>query len=64
MIRAAIEHEQRCIRAYHSAQAELKAPALLATAAGVMANEAQHLAFLRDLLGQDASPVAFVTGRR
>ncbi len=63
MIRAAVEHELTCIRAYHSAQATLKAPALLGGAAGTMANEAQHLAYLRGLLGEDPVPAAFVTGR-
>ena len=63
MIRAALEHELQCIRAYQSAQVDLKAPALLGSAAGVMANEAQHLAVLRQLLGEQPVPVAFVTGR-
>ena len=63
LIRAAVEHEHTCIRAYHSAQATLKAPALLGSAAGAMANEAQHLAYLRGLLGEDPVPDAFVTGR-
>jgi len=63
MIRAALDHELHCIRAYRSAQATLKAPALLGSAAGVMANEAQHLAVLRQLLGEQPVPVAFVTGR-
>ncbi|HLM27594.1 MAG TPA: ferritin-like domain-containing protein [Thermoleophilaceae bacterium] len=63
MIRTAIDHELRCIRSYHSGQVTLKAPTLLAGAAGTMANEAQHLAFLRGLLGEDPVPVAFVTGR-
>ena len=62
LIRAAIEHEQTCIRAYLSAQSSLKAPALLGGAAGTMANEAQHLAWLRGLLGQEPVPRAFVTG--
>ncbi len=63
MIRTALGHEVMCIRAYQSAQVNLKAPALLGTAAGVMANEAQHLAVLRQLLGEQPVPVAFVTGR-
>jgi rubrerythrin len=63
LIRVAIEHEQTCIRAYLSAQTRLKAPALLGSAAGTMANEAQHLAYLRSLLGDEAVPRAFVTGR-
>ncbi|MDQ3720094.1 MAG: ferritin-like domain-containing protein [Actinomycetota bacterium] len=63
LIRLAAEHEVKCIRAYYEATAKLRSPALLATAAGVMANEAQHLAVLRQLLGGDPSPVAFVTGR-
>jgi rubrerythrin len=63
LIRAAVEHELTCIRAYLSAQSTLKAPALLGGAAGTMANEAQHLAYLRGLLGEDPAPAAFVTGR-
>ena len=63
LIRVAIEHEQTCIRAYLAAQSSLKAPALLGGAAGTMANEAQHLAWLRGLLGENPAPVAFVTGR-
>jgi rubrerythrin len=63
MIRTALDHELTCIRAYQSAQGSLKAPALLGSAAGVMANEAQHLAVLRQLLGEQPAPVAFVTGR-
>ena len=63
LIRLAAEHEMESIRAYYEAHAKLRSPALLATAASVMANEAQHLAVLRQLLGRDPSPVAFVTGR-
>ena len=63
LIRVAIEHELTCIRAYLSAQSQLKAPALLGGAAGAMANEAQQLAYLRGLLGEQPVPVAFVTGR-
>lgn len=63
LIRIALDHEVLCIRAYQSALAELKAPVVLGTAAGVMANEAQHLAVLRQLLGEQPVPVAFVTGR-
>jgi len=62
LIRLAAEHEMECIHAYYEAHAKLRSPALLATAAGVMANEAQHLAVLRQLLGRDPTPVAFVTG--
>ena len=63
LIRLAVGHERKCIRAYYEAHGRLRSPALLATAAGVMANEAQHLAVLRQQLGRDPSPVAFVTGR-
>lgn len=62
LIRLALEHEGQCIRAYYEAHAKLRSRTLLGTAAGVMANEAQHLAVLRQLLGRDPSPVAFVTG--
>jgi plasmid stability protein len=63
LIRVAAEHERTCISAYLSAQSQLKAPALLGGAAGTMANEAQHLAYLRGLLDDQPVPVAFVTGR-
>jgi hypothetical protein len=63
LIQVAIEHEQTCIRAYLSAQSSLKAPALLGGAAGAMATEAQQLAYLRGLLGDQPVPVAFVAGR-
>jgi len=63
LIRVAMRHEQTCIRAYLQAQTRLKAPALLGSAAGTMAAEAQHLAFLRGLIGEAPAPVAFVRGR-
>jgi rubrerythrin len=63
LIRTAIDHELTCIRAYDQALATLQAPAVLGGVAGTMANEAQHLAVLRQLLGEDPAPVAFVKGR-
>ena len=64
LIRFAVELEMECIRAYYEAHVTLQTPARLATAAGVIANDAQHLAVLRQLLDREPSPVAFVTGRR
>lgn len=55
--------EERSLRTYYRAQGTLRSPAPLATSAGIMANEAQHLALLRRSVGQNPSPVAFVTGR-
>jgi len=58
-----IDLERRSLRAFYVAQAALRTPALLATTAGIMGNDAQHLALLRQALGRDPSPEAFVTGR-
>ena len=58
----AIELETMAVAAYYDAQAKLRAPELLATAASIMANEAQHLVVLRQALGRNPSPRAFVTG--
>jgi rubrerythrin len=62
LTRFAVEFEAMAIAAYHDAQARLRAPELLAMAASIMANEAQHLVVLRQALGEDPSPRAFVTG--
>jgi rubrerythrin len=58
----AIELENMAIAAYYDAHAELSSPELLLTGASIMANEAQHLVVLRQALGNDPSPRAFVTG--
>jgi rubrerythrin len=61
--RFAIELETTAVAAYYAAHAKLRAPELLATVASIMANEAQHLVVLRQSVGENPSPDAFVTGR-
>jgi rubrerythrin len=56
------ELETAAVAAYYNALAKLEAPELLSMAASIMANEAQHLAVLRESLGRVAVPEAFVTG--
>jgi rubrerythrin len=58
----AVELETMAVAAYYDAHGKLKAPKLLATGASIMANEAQHLVVLRQALGKNPSPDAFVTG--
>ncbi len=58
----AVELETMAVAAYYDAHGKLQAPELLSTGASIMANEAQHLVVLRQALGQDPSPNAFVTG--
>ena len=58
----AVELETMAVAAYYDAHGRLSAPELLSTAASIMANEAQHLVVLRQALGKDPSPNAFVTG--
>jgi rubrerythrin len=58
----AVELETMAVAAYYDAHGKLKAPELLATGASIMANEAQHLVVLRQALGKNPSPDAFVTG--
>jgi len=58
----AIELETMAVAAYYDAHGKLRAPELLATGASIMANEAQHLVVLRQALGKNPSPDAFVTG--
>jgi rubrerythrin len=57
-----IELEERTIAAYYRAHATIRSAKLLATVTSVMANEAQHLVVLRQALGKEPSPRAFVTG--
>lgn len=58
----AIELETMAVAAYYDAHGKLQDPKLLQTGASIMANEAQHLVVLRQALGEDPSPHAFVTG--
>jgi rubrerythrin len=62
--RFAIELETMAVAGYYDAQGKLESPQLLSTTASIMANEAQHLAVLRQALGRNPSPEAFVTGGR
>lgn len=61
--RFAIEFETAAVQAYYEATARLKDPKLLSAAVSIMANEAQHLVVLRQAIGQNPSPHAFVTGQ-
>lgn len=58
----AIELETMAVAAYYDAHGQLKDEALLRTGASIMANEAQHLVVLRQAIGENPSPDAFVTG--
>lgn len=60
----AVELETEAVAAYYSATAKLKSRELLSTGASIMACEAQHLVVLRQALGKNPSPDAFVTGRK
>ena len=59
----AIELETMAVAAYYDAHGKLKTPELLSAGASIMANEAQHLVVLRQALGKNPSPDAFVTGK-
>ena len=61
-LRFATDLENRAIAAYIDALPKLGRGDLRATVASILANEAQHLAVLRDVLGEDPAPDAFVTG--
>ena len=58
----AIELETMAVAAYYDAHGKLEDAALLRTGASIMANEAQHLVVLRQAVGENPSPDAFVTG--
>lgn len=58
----AVELETMAVKAYYEAQAKLRDPKLISTSAAIMADEAQHLVVLRQALGHNPSPDAFVTG--
>lgn len=62
LARFALELETIAVAAYYDAHAQLEDEALLRTVASIMANDAQHLVVLRQILGEDPSPAAFVTG--
>jgi len=59
----AIELESAAVSAYYEAHQKLTLAKLLQTAASIMADEGQHLVVLRQAIGRDPVPSAFVTGR-
>jgi len=61
-LRFAIELENTAIAAYIDTLPKLGKGDLRATAAAIVANEAQHLAVLREALGEEPVPAAFVLG--
>lgn len=63
VLRFAVDLENTAIAAYIDALPKLSQGDLRATAAGIITNEAEHLAVLRDALGQNPVPAAFVTGK-
>jgi rubrerythrin len=60
----ALQLELTAVASYQRALGELRDRRLLATAAAIMTNQAQHLAVLRQALGRDPAPRAFETGGR
>lgn len=63
MLRFALDLENTAIAAYIDALPKLSQGDLRATAAGIIANEAEHVTVLLDALGRDPLPAAFVTGK-
>ncbi|MBM3267827.1 MAG: ferritin-like domain-containing protein [Candidatus Sericytochromatia bacterium] len=57
----AIKLESEAVKAYHHAVSTLKEAGLRSLAASILADEAMHVAVLRDALGLDPVPSAFVT---
>ncbi|MGH2944135.1 MAG: DUF4439 domain-containing protein [Solirubrobacteraceae bacterium] len=62
-LRFAVELENTAIAAYIDALPKLTKRDLRATAAAITTTEAEHLAVLREALGTEPVPAAFVTGR-
>ena len=62
MLEFLIDLENSAIEAYYEAAGEVLASDLIKTAAEIGSNEAQHLVVLRQQLGDDPVPEAFVTG--
>jgi rubrerythrin len=63
VLRYAIDIENTTIAAYIDALAKLTQGDLRATIAGIVTNEAEHVAVLRDALGMNPVPAALVTGQ-
>ena len=62
MLRFAIGLEEVAIAAYVDAVPRLSSPDLRATVSQIATNEAEHLSVLRQALGREPAPQAFVTG--
>jgi rubrerythrin len=62
VLRFAVTLENTAIAAYIDALPKLSQGELRATAAGIITNEAEHLAVLLEALGMNPTPSAFVTG--
>jgi hypothetical protein len=58
----AVAREEAIVAAYHRAQRDLLDPKLMQATATMMANAGQHLAALREALGENPVPNAFETG--
>jgi len=63
VLRFAVDLENTAIAAYIDALPKLGKGDLRATAAAIVANEAEHVSVLLDALGEDPVPFAFVVGR-
>ena len=63
VLRFAVDLENTAIAAYIDALPKLGKGDLRATAAAIVANEAEHVAVLRGALGHEQVPDAFVVGR-
>lgn len=61
-LRFALALETTAVNAYYLAIQRADDPKLLATFAGVMANEGQHLVVIRELAGRNPLPHSFETG--
>jgi len=62
-VRGLTELEREAIAMYVEAHRSIRDARLMRTVSSILAVQAQHLAALRDLAGDDPSPVAFETGR-
>ena len=63
VLRFAVDLENTAIAAYIDALPKLSQGDLRATAAGIITNEAEHVAVLLGALGSEPVPSAFVTGK-
>jgi bacterioferritin (cytochrome b1) len=63
VLRFAVDIENTAIAAYIDALPKLSQGDLRATAAGIITNEAEHIALLLDAMGRNPVPAAFVIGK-